>query len=274
MEDELSESKRMRAVAPDGVEIVGAVTGEGPALLLVYGAMMEQTGWERLLPHLPGHAVYTYDRRGRGESGNTREYSVRREVDDLQAFAALVPRPFDVFAHSSGVLLALHAVMQGLDPRRMVLYEPPIASTREPPLPPDLGARILDLAGAGDRDGALEAFMREGMWFTAEDVARLRASPRWQDQLRYAETGAYDVILHATFELRRDALTKIAVPMLMLMGAESPPWMQEGVRRLAALLPDCPLEPLAGQDHNPQFTAPDVLSKRIVEYLRQPAKHT
>jgi pimeloyl-ACP methyl ester carboxylesterase len=234
--------------------------------LLVYGAMMEQVGWERLLPHLPGHAVYTYDRRGRGESGNTHEYAVGREVDDLLAFTALLPRPFDVFAHSSGVLLTLHAAMHGLDARRFVMYEPPVASTREPPLPSDLTERILDLVDAGDRDAALEAFMREGMWFTAEEVERLRAGPRWQDQMRYAETGAYDVALHATFGLPPQ-LARVNQPVLMLTGELTPEWMQRGVRTLAGALPNCVLEVMAGQGHNPQFTAPDALGARIVSFL-------
>jgi pimeloyl-ACP methyl ester carboxylesterase len=256
-------------MAPDGVEIVGAAQGEGSALAFVYGAMMEQVGWERLLPHLQlGHTLYTYDRRGRGESGDAPAYAVKREVDDLIAFVESMPQPRDLFGHSSGALLALYAVERGLRVRRLVLYEPPLAYMRQPRLRSDLPGELDALIARGERDAALDLFFREGMDQLAEAVQRLCDGPRWQDQLRYVQTGAYDVRITSTYVLRPERLAQIDVPVLFLYGSESPGWMRQGVEAFAQTMPRSRLEVLRGQGHNAQFTAPEVLATAINAFLK------
>jgi pimeloyl-ACP methyl ester carboxylesterase len=261
--------RRIEVRAPDGIRIVGSARGEGPGLALVYGAMMEQAGWERLLPYLQaGRTLYAYDRRGRGESADAPVYAVEREVDDLIAFVEAMPEPRDLFAHSSGALLALYAMERGLRVQRLVLYEPPMASVRKPDLPPGLSERILALVAQGDRDGALDLFFREGMDQLAMDIQRLRDGPRWADQMRYVQTGAYDVRITRTFEVRPEALGRIDVPTLFLLGTRSPRWMRDGVRRFASLVAGARLEKLEGQGHNAQFQGPDVLAAAVNAFLR------
>lgn len=261
-------ARRISVTSSDGIEIVGAALGTGPALALTYGAMMEQVGWAKLLPYLQlERAIYTYDRRGRGESGDADHHTVELEVDDLVAFVESMPEPRDLFGHSSGALLALHAVQRGLRVRRLVLYEPPMAGVREPRLRSDLPSELEALIAQGDRDGALALFFREGMDQLAENVQRLRDGPRWQDQLRYAQTGAYDVRITASFEFEPGRLRQIGVPVLFLCGTESPPWMREGVERFAGAVPGSRLELLEGQGHNAQFTAPEVLAEAVGRFL-------
>ena len=262
-----TEPRPLTFIAPDGVELVGAATGEGPPLAFVYGAMMEQTGWARLLPYLPGRTLYTYDRRGRGESGDVSQYTVEREVDDLVTFAEAMPAPRDLFAHSSGALLALHALMRGLSVRRVVLYEPPMAAMRDPVLPLDLADRVDALLAQGDRDGALSLFFQEGMEQLAEGIQRLRDGPRWQDQLRYVHTGAYDVRITRSFVVDPNRLARIDMPVLLLLGSESPRWMKRGVEAFARAVPNSRLETLEGQGHNAQFSAPDVLAAAMTRFL-------
>ena len=263
-------ARAITATSSDGVRIVGAATGDGPALLLVYGAMMEQHAWSRVIPHLPARTVYTYDRRGRGESTNRRGYDVQWEVDDLVAFLGALPQPLDVFGHSSGALLVLHAALQGIAVRRLVLYEPPLASVREPRLPAELPGRLLDLVERGERDQALAQFYQHGMWLTAEDIARLRQGPRWEDQKRYAETGAYDVTITRSFPFNADALSRLTMPALLIYGDQSPDWMQEGVRKFAEALPNSSLQVLQGQGHNAQFSDPAMLGRVVSRFLSDP----
>ena len=255
--------------SPDGVRIVGEATGEGPGLALVYGAMMQQHAWARLMAQLPGRTVYTYDRRGRGESTNLPGYEVQWEVEDVLAFLGALPQPLDVFGHSSGALLALHAALRGVPMRRLVLYEPPLARVREPQLSADIPLRIFDLVARGDRDEALAQFYQHGMWLTPEDVARLRQGPRWAEQMRYAETGGYDVTITRTFPFDPDALAKLTMPVLFLYGDQSPDWMKEGVRAFAKAVPNSSLEVLEGQGHNAQFTDPVLLGGRLTKFLLQ-----
>lgn len=268
METELEAPRRIAVTAPGGIEIVGAARGEGPGLAFVYGAMMEQVGWERLIPHLQtGRTLYTYDRRGRGESGDSPDTGVDDEVNDLTAFVESVPEPRDLFGHSSGALLALHAVSRGLRVRRLVLYEPPLASTRQPKLSIEVPGQINALIAEGDRDGALELFFRLGMDQLADNIQRLRDGPRWQDQLRYVQTGAYDVRITATYVLEAAKLAQLEVPVLFLYGADSPPWMKQGVETFASAVPGSRLEVLEGQAHNAQFTGPDVLAAPVNAFL-------
>ena len=265
-----SASRRISVTAPDGVRIVGTATGDGPGLLLVYGAMMEQHAWSRMVAQLPGRTVYTYDRRGRGESTNRRGYEVEWEVDDLVAFIEALPQPLDVFGHSSGALLVLHAAMRNVTMRRVVLYEPPLASVREPQLSAELPGRLLALVERGERDQALAQFFEHGMWLSPEDIARLRQGPRWADQTRYAETGAYDVTITRSFPFDADALSKLTMPTLLLFGDQSPDWMQEGVRKFAKALPNSALEVLEGQGHNAQFSDPALLGRLVSSFLSDP----
>jgi pimeloyl-ACP methyl ester carboxylesterase len=178
-----------------------------------------------------------------------------------------MPQPRDLFAHSSGALLALYAMERGLRVRRLVLYEPPMAAVRLPALGVDLSDRILGLVAEGDRDAALDLFFREGMDQLAMDIQRLRDGPRWADQMRYVQTGAYDVRITRTFEVRPEALGRIDVPALFLLGTRSPQWMRDGVRRFASLVPGARLEMLEGQGHNAQFQGPDVLGEAITQFL-------
>jgi len=116
----------------DGTSIGYSTTGRGPALVLVDGALCSRSFGpmpklaERLAPHF---TVYTYDRRGRGESGDTPPYAVEREVEDLEAVTAAAGG--DVFLHgtSSGAVLALEAAK-----RIRVDYDvyEPVTDAREP----------------------------------------------------------------------------------------------------------------------------------------------
>jgi pimeloyl-ACP methyl ester carboxylesterase len=262
-----TQPRHLTVTAPDGIQIVGSAQGEGPPLAFVYGAMMEQAGWGRLLPYLPGRSLFTYDRRGRGESGDASEYAVEREVDDLVTFVESIPQPRDLFAHSSGALLALHALMQGLQVRRAVLYEPPMAAMRDPVLPLGLADRVDALIAAGNRDGALSLFFQEGMEQLADDIQRLRDGPRWQDQLRYVHTGPYDVRITRSFVVDKERLAQIKMPVLFLYGSESPSWMRRGVEAFAQSVSGGRIERLEGQGHNAQFSAPELLAAAIEAFL-------
>ena len=100
----------------DGTRIAFDRTGSGPAVILVDGAMCYRASGPmapiaKLLA--PRYTVFTYDRRGRGESTNVQPYSVAREVEDLQALIAEAGGSALVCGLSSGAALALEAAHQG-----------------------------------------------------------------------------------------------------------------------------------------------------------------
>ena len=265
---ETANRRRITVQAPDGVEIAGTATGEGPGIVLVYGALMEQPGWSRLAAQLQdGHTIYTYDRRGRGESGDGPDHSIDTEVEDLRAFLSAVPEPFDVFGHSSGALLVLHAAMKGIAARRLVLYEPVLPAVREPKVPPDLPDRIRAFVAEGNPDAAMEAFMRGGMWMDDAAIERVRGGERWREQLRYVVTAADDVNIARSYVLEPERLAEITIPVLLLVGGTSLPWMKLGVSKFGEALPDARVEEIEGQGHNAQFSAPNVLAAKMRAFL-------
>ncbi|MBC6463477.1 alpha/beta fold hydrolase [Actinomadura sp. HBU206391] len=105
----------------DGTAIAYEHTGGGPALVLVDGAMCHRAaGPMRPLAALlqDRFTVYTYDRRGRGESSDTRPYAVAREVEDLRALIARAGGGAYVYATCSGAALALATAAAGLGPAK------------------------------------------------------------------------------------------------------------------------------------------------------------
>jgi hypothetical protein len=75
----------------DATKIAYDQQGQGPALILVNGAMNTRSSGSNpalaaiLAQHL---TVYSFDRRGRGESGDTLPYAVAREIEDVEALIA------------------------------------------------------------------------------------------------------------------------------------------------------------------------------------------
>src|SRR5260370_9532227 len=116
--------------SPDGTAIAYDKQGEGPALILVDGALTVHSsgsGWELAKLLAPHFTVYGFDRRGRGESGDTLPYAVDREIDDIEALIDRAGGPAFLYGHSSGGPLAMRAAMRlGSKVSKIAMYEPPL----------------------------------------------------------------------------------------------------------------------------------------------------
>ena len=113
----------------DGTVIACGRVGEGPALIVCVGAFCTRTTF--VAPHELAwqFTVITYDRRGRGDSGDTEPFATEREYEDLAAVAAATgTEPPFVFGHSSGAAIALRAAAAGLPVAGIVAYEAPFGN--------------------------------------------------------------------------------------------------------------------------------------------------
>src|SRR5258708_31865253 len=135
----------------DGTTIALERLGNGPPLILVVGAFNERATGLPLANFLaPQFSVFTYDRRGRGDSGDTAPYAIDREVEDLDALIAHTGGTAAVFGYSSGALLALKAAARGLAITRLALYEPPFMVLHNRPGPSvDHSTAPIELLAAG-----------------------------------------------------------------------------------------------------------------------------
>ncbi|MEU6587923.1 alpha/beta hydrolase [Streptomyces sp. NPDC046881] len=255
-----------KTTSRDGTPLAYHVTGQGPTVILVSGAM--STGGtvlplaERLAERC---TAVVYDRRGRGESGDTPPYAVDREVEDLAALLDAVGGDAALFGVSSGGALVLHAAAGGLPVRRAAVYEVPYVdhladgATREATYKEQLNKALAE----GRRGDAVELFLRlTGLG--EEMIQRARHSPMWAGMEAVAPSLAYDDAVMGDGLLPRARLAGISVPVLAVAGGASPEWMHRASQAVAEAVPQGTYRILPGQTH---MVEPDVLGPVLAEYV-------
>lgn len=243
----------------DGTVIAVERTGSGPPVVLVDGGFGHRGFGPNvsLAPLLSGSfTVVRYDRRGRGDSGDTAPFTAQREIEDLDAVLGAVGGPARVYGISSGAALALEGARQGLAISRLALFEPPFIVDASRPLPPaDLGERITDLVAQGRRDRAVRLFLRRGVGVPAPIVALMRYRGVWPHMTATAHTLPYDIAgvgvggTQRGVPLEADRWSSVTQPVQVLVGGRSPQWVRSAMRALADALPDARHRVLDGQRH-------------------------
>jgi pimeloyl-ACP methyl ester carboxylesterase len=257
----------------DGTAIAYDRHGDGPPLIVVGGAFSYR-GWKGFVQLAdllaPRFSVVNYDRRGRGDSGDTDPYAVEREIEDLDALIRQVGGSARVFGMSSGGVLALRAAAAGVPIERAVVYQPPFAvdSSGHVP-PPDLGRRLGELIESGRRSKAVGYFMREGMGAPGPFVSLLRlARPIWSNLKAVAHTLPYDyAVMGDTVRgapLATQPWSSVEAPTLVVDGSKSPAALRKAADELAGVLPDARRRTLEGQSHNVSMKA---LAPAVEEFL-------
>jgi pimeloyl-ACP methyl ester carboxylesterase len=249
----------------DGTAIVFERTGDGAPVIIVGGAFNDRHSATALAEVLaPTFTVYTYDRRGRGDSGFTEPYAVEREIEDLEAVIEAAGGSAALFGHSSGGALALETTARSLSVSKLAMYEPPyIVDDTRPPLPDDYVEHLEELTATGERREIVGYFMTQAVGMPAEMVEPMLDSPMVADMERLAHTVSYDgrVMLRGSMHgqpLPAEWRDSVTVPTLVMDGANSPDWAHSSCRSLVALLPDVCYRTLEGQDHaaSPEAVAP------------------
>src|SRR5215216_856641 len=124
----------MRTVtSKDGTTIAFDRSGQGPALILVDGALQYRAfdqGMAQLAALLEQHfTVFHYDRRGRGDSTDTQPYALEREIEDIEALIDEAGGEAFIFGISSGAALAMEAAIKLPGKiKKLAMYEPPYFS--------------------------------------------------------------------------------------------------------------------------------------------------
>lgn len=250
----------------DGTPIAFDRFGEGPPIILVVGAFNERATGEPLAQFLAPHfTVYTYDRRGRGDSGDTAPYAVEREVDDLEALITEAGGAASVFGYSSGATLSLKAAASGLAITKLAMYEPPLLVDDSRPRPShDLAAQLSDLVASGRRGEAVELFQTEMVGIPVEVVTQLRHAPFRPALENMAHTLVYEMTIVGDLSLPAKSVTSTPVPTLLITGGDSPAFMRRGAQALADALPAARHSILPGQTHD---TVAEVLGPVLEEFF-------
>lgn len=256
-----------KVTSTDGTPIAYDLLGAGQPVVVVGGATCDRAKTAGLAEELAKHfTVVNYDRRGRGESGDTEPYAVAREVEDLAALLDAVGGSAAAYGHSSGAGLVLHATAAGLPVTRAVLHEPPYSPAEMAEESRAAGAEIASLVRAGRREEVLTYFFTM-TGAPADMVAEWRAEPWWASTVALAHTLAYDSEVMGDAQggtVPFDLAAAAKAETLVLVGGESPAWMIDTDRALAEALPAGRLRVLAGEQH---VVAPEVLVPVLVEFL-------
>ncbi len=263
-----------KVTSKDGTEIAYEKQGTGPAVILVdpalcyrsFGPMTHLA--ELLSPHF---TVYTYDRRGRGESGNSKPYAVEREVEDIDAVIQEAGGGAFVYGISSGACLALEAAIKlGGKIRKLALYEPPYNSEKGAlPAWKEYRKQLAGLIKADHRGDAVALFM-QFVGTPADQVDGMRQAPVWPVFEAVAPTLAYDAAAIGEDRLAPVKLAAgITVPALVMDGGANlafMPFMHETATALAKAIPHAQQRTLEGQTHDVKL---EVLAPVLVAFFSQ-----
>lgn len=260
-----------KVISRDGTPIAVDTYGSGPALILVDGAMCS-----RGFGPMPALAkalastftVYHYDRRGRGDSGDTAAWSLDREIDDLEAVLVHAGGSAMVFGISSGAALAAEAARRLPGISRLALYEAPfVVDDTHAALPPTFVADTRALVAGNRRGAAVKKFMRY-VGTPAPVVFVMSLLPFWKKLIAIAHTIGNDLEIIAPYHQARplpgDTWAGVRVPTLVMDGGKSPAWMRNAMHAWAAVIPNAVYRTLAGQNH---MVNQDVLAPALVEFL-------
>ncbi len=252
-------------ISKDGTAIAFDRVGAGPTVVAVDGALCTRAfgATPKLVPVLSRHfTVITYDRRGRGDSGDTQPYAREREIEDLAAVLEAAGEPSYVVGFSSGAAIALDAAASGVPIRKLVAYEPPYMID-DPGRHADHESALRRMIAEGKRGDAVTYFMRDMVGIPAPFVFLMRLMPgMWRNVKAVAHTLPYDAAVMGDWSLPRDRFASIRAPTIAMYGEKTDPRLRKAARAVGAAIPGAREHVLAGQAHD---VKPEAMTEALVQ---------
>src|SRR5215216_6395070 len=259
-----------KVTSSDGTSIAFDRLGDGPPVVVVCGAMCDRALMRPTAEELAKYfTVFNYDRRGRGDSGDTTPYAVEREIEDIAALMDEAGGTVSVYGHSSGAGLVLHAAAHGLPVAKIALHDPPYAPDDEEARQSarEYGENLKAMLSEDRRGDAVELFMKM-VGMPQEMVEGMRQTPRWAELEAMAPTLAYDSEIMGDRStggtVPTDLVGRVTTESLVLVGGASPAWMIDIGRQIADVLPNGRHRILVGQEH---VVTPEVLVPVLAEFF-------
>jgi pimeloyl-ACP methyl ester carboxylesterase len=252
----------------DGTPISMECEGSGPTLLIVHGGTGDRTRWTPLFPRFASRVtVCAMDRRGHGSSGNSAEYSLQKEAEDVTAAVNSKQGKVFVLGHSFGGVAALEAAFLTDRISKLVLYEPPVQN-------PDnavILARMERLIAAGNREDALVTFYREIVMISPTEIAAMKGRPSWPGLLASIETTIRQDRALSAYHFDPARMRGLQAPTLLLSGSETAsPQLKLAINSLRQSLPHVDGVVFQGQQHNAMDTIPQQFAESVLRFLLVP----
>ena len=248
----------------DGVRIACEVSGEGPPLVMVHGAGSGRWSFDAMRAQLDrSFTVIAIDRRGRGDSTDGDEYGLDRECEDVAAVVREAGPGALLFGHSYGGLVAAGAAAL-LDLPRLALYEPAMGGVLATGSTIERWERLIE---EGDRDTVVREFLRDLAGYDDEAIEQLARSQVWELRRQIVPTVPRELRAELAHRFDERGLAELTIPVLVLVGAESPDWAVRSVRAHAGALPQAETRTLEGQGHGANMTAPHLLATELERFF-------
>jgi pimeloyl-ACP methyl ester carboxylesterase len=270
------ESRLGTVRSKDGTLIAVECAGAGPSLVIVHGGTGDRSRWTPLFPLFASRfRVCAMDRRGHGASGDSSDYSLQREVEDVAAVVNSRSGKVFVLGHSYGAVCALEAAFLTDRISKLVLYEPPLQDLDHS----EAATRMERMIQEGNREEALVTFLREIVMISPSEIARMKARPTWPELLATIEPSIRQIRALTAYRFDSKRMSTLNVPTLLLTGSETAsPQLKQAIQGLLDSLPNRSLLVFKGQQHNAMDTVPRQFVEAVESFLlstpvRQAAVH-
>lgn len=210
--------------------------------------------------------VCAMDRRGHGLSGDSPDYSLQKEAEDVAAVADSRPGRVFVLGHSYGGVSALEAMFLTTRISKLILYEPPV----QEPVAHDLAVagQMERMIREGAREDAAIMFLTDVVQLSPTEVATMRARPAWPELVSTIDAQLRQMQALAAYRFDAERMKAVRQPTLLLLGGETTsPYVKQAIDSLQASLPNATRVLLRGQQHNAMDTGRDTLARVIIPFL-------
>jgi pimeloyl-ACP methyl ester carboxylesterase len=251
----------------DGTKIAYETTGDGPAVLIVLGALNARKSGTKLAKLLATKVTaVSYDRRGRGDSSDSASYSPEREVEDIAALIDEVGGPVNLYGHSSGAALAIAAAVKlRKHVKKLAIYEAPYALDGDARKAAKAYYVALKKALSSGHNGDAVALFVGSVGVSDKQVQAMKKMPMWKGLEKLAPTLRYDSeALGEGHALPAALLARVRTPTLVMHGGAGSPAMRDAARAISEAIPKAELRTLARQTHG---VSPKILAPVLEEFF-------
>ena len=259
------EGRLFRVSSMDGTQIAVECAGSGPTLVIAHGGIGDRTRWTPMFRFLSSRfTVCAMDRRGHGASGDSRDYSIQKEAEDIAPVVDSRPGTVFLLGHSYGALCALEATFLTARISKLLLYEPPLQDRV------DLAVvnRIERLIKEGSREQAVVTFLREVVMAPKKEIDSMRSRPGWRHLVDGIDVHPRQMRALAAYRFDAKRMSTVMVPTLLIRGSETRiPDVMRALRSLMATLPNRSAVVLRGQQHNAMDSGRELLAEAITNFL-------
>lgn len=258
-----------KVISEDGTTIAYEKIGSGPPLIFITGAICHR----KFQPIMDDakylskeFTVYNYDRRGRGDSGDTEKYSIQSEIKDIEALIDVAGGSAYIYGHSSGGILAMEAALVLPNKvKKVYIYDPSYVSNEKEYKEYQLTKeKVATLLKEKKYSKAIDEFL-VSIGMPRIFSFFLPFTPGWKRTVQLAPTLLYDITLTENLA-PTERLSKIKLPITIAYGEESPEEIQRVSHMLGQTIPGSLLQGVPKQDH---MVDTKILVPKMVEFFNQ-----